>query len=346
MEDFPAREPKTKWSDEQIDFAIKILEKNGSVMEAAKRLGTTSDSLRNAFKRRELPSPSTFLRDCLPEDEVYYESKIINLDKKDKLSWKTHLIIPDAHAKPGVDNDRFYWLGQLIVDKKPDVIVCIGDFADMESLSSYDKGKRSFEGRRYKKDVESVIEAQKILFEPIIEYNETIGREKGVYKPRLVMCLGNHENRINRVTNDSPELDGILSISDLQYEKFGWEVYGFLDRVIIDGIAYSHYFGSGVMNRPIGGEHSAANLIKKQFMSCTAGHSHIRDFSERTRADGKKIVGLVCGCYFDHDEEYASNANALWWRGIVIKNHVDDGEYEPEFINIKTLREMYSETTN
>ena len=33
------------------------------------------------------------------------------------------LIIPDAHAEPNYDNNRFTWLGNLIFEEKPDIIV-------------------------------------------------------------------------------------------------------------------------------------------------------------------------------------------------------------------------------
>ena len=69
---------------------------------------------------------------------------------------KNLLVIPDCHAAPEYDNDRFTALGKFIVDEQPDIIVCLGDFGDMPSLSSYDKGTKGFEGRRFKKDVESV----------------------------------------------------------------------------------------------------------------------------------------------------------------------------------------------
>ena len=76
-------------------------------------------------------------------------------------------------------------------------------------------------------------------------------------------------------------------------------------------------------------------------MSCTAGHSHLRAFAERTRADGVKIQGLVAGCYFEHLESYASTANLLWWRGLVLKHHVQEGQYEPQFIPIESLKHLY-----
>ena len=46
-----------------------------------------------------------------------------------------HFILPDCQVKPGVDTNYLEHIGKYLVEKKPDVIVCIGDFADMPSLS-------------------------------------------------------------------------------------------------------------------------------------------------------------------------------------------------------------------
>ena len=51
---------------------------------------------------------------------------------------KDLLIIPDCHAAPEYDNKRFSALGNFIVEQQPEIIVCLGDLADMPSLSSYD----------------------------------------------------------------------------------------------------------------------------------------------------------------------------------------------------------------
>ncbi len=82
-----------------------------------------------------------------------------------------HLIIPDAQVKEGCDFSYLAHVGKYIVEKKPDTIVCIGDFADMPSLSAYDIGKKSFEGRRYKKDIEVAHEAMAKLLTPLTAYN-------------------------------------------------------------------------------------------------------------------------------------------------------------------------------
>ena len=54
-----------------------------------------------------------------------------------------HAIIPDCQVKDGVDLSYLTWVGKYLAEKKPDVIVNIGDFADMPSLSSYDVGRRA-----------------------------------------------------------------------------------------------------------------------------------------------------------------------------------------------------------
>ena len=59
-----------------------------------------------------------------------------------------HMVIPDCQVTPDTPTDHLRWIGEYMVEKKPDLVVCLGDFADMESLSSYDIGKKSYEGRR------------------------------------------------------------------------------------------------------------------------------------------------------------------------------------------------------
>ena len=38
-----------------------------------------------------------------------------------------HLVIPDTQADPGRPDDHMEWAGHYAVDKKPDVIIHIGD---------------------------------------------------------------------------------------------------------------------------------------------------------------------------------------------------------------------------
>lgn len=258
----------------------------------------------------------------------------------------SHLIIGDPHCKPGVLNKRFEYLGRFIADKKPDVIVCIGDFADMESLCSYDRGKKDFEGRRYNNDINAVHEALNLIQDPTNEYNEQQRRNKKTqYKPRKILTLGNHEQRIERAVECSPELEGTIGYKDLKYKDYGWEVIPYTVPIEIDGVFYCHFFPSGVKGEAVSGVNIASNLLSKMMCSVTVGHCHLFDYATRALPNGKRIHGLSAGCFADlsHIEKYAVNVQYMWFAGLVLKHNVKDGEYDLEIFSMNRLQELYGE---
>lgn len=247
----------------------------------------------------------------------------------------THLVIPDQHAHPDHSNVRFDWLGKLILDLKPDKIINLGDGPDMESLCFYDNDKSDFHLRRYKKDVDSWLEAQDRIWAPT--------RKAKKKKPYSIYTTGNHEARISKaIDRDKVMLEGTISMDDLELEKNWDKVFPFLEIAQEDGVSYAHYFTSGVMGRPVSGMHPAASLITKQFTSCTAGHAHTMDYAMRTDAQGNHVMGLVAGVFQDYIAEWAGPANALWWRGLVIKRNVEGGTYDPQFVSMEALRKEYA----
>lgn len=249
-----------------------------------------------------------------------------------------HLIIPDPHATPGKSNRRAEWIGRLINDVKPDVVVNLGDTADMASLCSYDRGKKSFIGRTYAKDIEVHGDFQERLWNTVRKSKRKL--------PRRVTLIGNHEQRIDRAIETQPELEGVIGYGDLCLDKFYDDVVHYEGStpgsIEIDGIAYAHYMVSGVSGRPISGEHSAYSLLTKTFSSCVVGHSHVLDYCVRTRQDGTKIMGLVAGCYQEHDSDYAGEANKLWWRGVCVLNNVDNGVYDLQTISLASIKKEYA----
>jgi hypothetical protein len=247
---------------------------------------------------------------------------------------KLHLVIPDAHIKPKTSFERVKLIGKLIDDRGPDRVVCLGDWFDMPSLSSYDKARKSFEGRRFIADVAAGNAAMHSL--------------KRSYSHKLLSSdalEGNHEFRIVRAIELSPELDGTISTGMLDWTKIGYEYHPYKGAtpcvISRDGVNYAHFFISGVQGRPISGEHPAHSLLSKQFSSCVAGHSHLRDFAERTTANRRKISGLVAGCFLEHFENYAGEANEIWWSGVVLLHVFPDGSFDPEFISLKRLKDLY-----
>ena len=83
-----------------------------------------------------------------------------------------HMVLPDTQVKPNQSVDHLRWAGKYALEKRPDVIVHIGDHWDMPSLSTYDVGKKGFEGRKYIDDIEAGIRGMDAFFEPIIKYNK------------------------------------------------------------------------------------------------------------------------------------------------------------------------------
>jgi len=249
------------------------------------------------------------------------------------------LVIPDCQIKEGVPLEHLTWAGKAIVDYKPDVVVNLGDFADMPSLSSHDiKGSKYFEGLRYKKDIEAAKEAMKLLLAPLKEAQKAQKESKHkVYKPRMVMTLGNHENRIDRAVNNNPTLEGLISTKDLEYEK-DWEVHGFLHPVFINGVGFSHYFPSGAMGRPTG---SAQQLITKLHQSVVCGHQQGRQVAYGKRADGKSITAIIAGSYYLHNEDYMDSLSNKHWRGLVVLNEVKDGTSDEMFLSVEYLGRKY-----
>ena len=249
------------------------------------------------------------------------------------------LVIPDLQIKLGIPTDHLTWIGRLIADKQPDVIVQIGDFADMPSLSSYDVGKKVFEGRRYIDDVTSVINAQGELFDPLFTLQEKqSNNKKKVYDPRRIITLGNHDERINRAVNEDAKLAGTLSIDDLMFEYYGWEVYPYLDVVSVEGVCFSHYFTSGVAGRPVTSPNA---LITKKHVSCVMGHVQQDGIASQYTAEGKRITGLFAGACYLHDEEYMGPQGNVHWRGVWMLNDVKDGEFEPMQLSLKYLEKKY-----
>lgn len=254
------------------------------------------------------------------------------------------LVIPDCQVKEGTPTEHLTWAGKAIVDYLPDVIVNIGDFADMPSLSSHDiKGSKYFEGLRYKKDIEVAKEAMQTLLKPLRDLQDKQKKNKEkIYRPRMVMTLGNHENRIDRAVNNNPTLEGLISTKDLEYEK-DWEVHGFLRPVFINGVGFNHYWPVGAMGRPAA---SPAAIISKLHMSCVAGHQQGKQIAYGKRADGKAITAVVVGSYYLHDESYMDQLSNRHWRGLLVMNEVNDGQFDELMLSIEYLERKYGDTVN
>jgi hypothetical protein len=239
-----------------------------------------------------------------------------------------HMIIPDCQVKPGVPLDHLRWVGNYIAEKQPDVVIQIGDFSDMPSLNSYNVGKASAEGQRYLNDIETTKQAMNLLMKPI--------RKVKGYAPRMVLTLGNHEDRITRETEANGKFQGVLKLTDLGYAEAGWEVVPFLQPIKVDNISYCHYFVSGAMGRPVS---SARALLTARHSSAVMGHTQLSDIAFHPRSGH---VGIFVGCCYLHDEDYLNPQGNVVRRQIVVLNEVHDGTADPMFVSLRFLKANYA----
>jgi hypothetical protein len=250
-----------------------------------------------------------------------------------------HMVIPDTQVKPNGTVEHLKWAGQYAVEKKPDVIIHLGDHWDMPSLSVYDVGKKSFEGRRYNDDIQAGIEGMKAFLQPIREEQQRLRiNKKKRWNPKLIFTLGNHEQRIERAVEADAKLEGLIGYHDLRLTQFGWEVHDFLAPVVVDGICYSHYFTSGVMGRPVS---SAKLMIQKKMMSTVMGHVQDREIAYARKADGSPVTGLFAGIFYQHDEDYLTPQTNGSWSGIWMFHDVNNGSFNEQPISLQALRRKY-----
>lgn len=254
-----------------------------------------------------------------------------------------HLVIPDTQVKPGVPTDHLSWIGRYIVDHfagEPNVtIVHIGDHADMPSLSSYDKGKKSMEGRRYIEDIAAANAGFDLLNAALLEYNIRQAKNKHAqWWPDRHILLGNHEDRISRACEDDAQIEGLMSLDDLNYKKHGWTVHEYLDPVFLDGVGYCHYWQNTMTGRPLGGQ--AATRLKTIGHSFTMGHQQTLDLAVRF-VRGKAQWGVVAGACYLHDEDYKGPQGNAHWRGIIVKHEVHEGSYDPMLVSLDYLCRRY-----
>jgi len=253
---------------------------------------------------------------------------------------KRAVVIGDTQVKPYHDLSYISDIGNFIKDKRPDYVIMIGDWWDFPSLSSYDKGKKSFEGRRVVEDIAAGHEAMRLLMEPIRKLQQQQKRfHKRVYNPRMIFCAGNHEARFDRLAEDNPELGGLVGTDTLNIEQYGWEVYDFLDPVEVEGIYFVHYLSNPMTGRPYSG--TALNQMKTIGRSFVTGHKQCLDIAIRPTIDNKMQIGIINGASYPHDEGYKGYQGNNHFRGIILLNEMEDGFALPVPVSMGYLKGKY-----
>ena len=254
---------------------------------------------------------------------------------------KTAVVMTCAHSDPSIPNDRFDWLGEFLYDIRPDYVIDLGDGADLKSLNSFDtRYPQAIVAQNYESDIN--------------HYNDAMDRMRRKFRtmkkrrPAFFGFEGNHENRIKKAIANDPRLEGAtygISFSHLQTDVWFDEYHQYNNSAPAifdyDGVSYAHYIASGNYGTAMSGLHHAYGLVQKRHCSTTVGHSHKRSLFFKDDAHPHPTIGLVAGCFKGGEEGWAGQSNMEWWKGVIVKRNVQDGYYEPEFVSLGRLRDVY-----
>ena len=232
---------------------------------------------------------------------------------------RRHFCIPDTQCAPGHPTAHLRWIGKAIAEYEPHVVIHLGDHWDMPSASTWSApGSKAKEGARLFDDIKAGNDAMYLLEASI-----------GKFKPkRKVILRGNHEHRLDRVVENDPKLEGVVGTHLFNDVELGWEVVPYFNgspkAINIDGVVYAHYFANPNTGKPIAG--TIQNRLSKIGASFVQGHQQGLLQGNQQYATGQIRHGIVAGSAYLHDEPYKGMANAHW-RGVVVLNEVDDGQF-------------------
>lgn len=253
---------------------------------------------------------------------------------------RRYFIVPDTQIAPGRQTIHVTWAARAIVDYKPDVVVMLGDWWDMPSLSTHDApGSRQAEGRNVKSDIDAGNEAFALFNAPIqAEIDRLVRNKRKRWTPELHILTGNHEDRITRAIALDPRWDGQLSLDHLQTP--GWTRHPYLKILERDGIKFCHFFPHPHSGRAIGG--TIVNRLNSIGSSFVQGHQQGFLYASRQYPDHVKH-GLVAGrFYLDHESYRAEDVQRTEWSGCVVLNEVWNGQWDLMPLSMNYLRRKYA----
>jgi hypothetical protein len=247
------------------------------------------------------------------------------------------LLFCDRHEQPGFGEDfkEMMWLADLANDKKPHVIVDIGDTQDFLSLCSHQRNE-TWSGKLKPSLAKELEHAAKMY----AAFNKRLK-----HKCRKVVTLGNHEHRLWTFENENPEMHGIPSTiytKDI-LEASGWEWHKYGEYVNIDGVDFTHVPFNG-MGKPVGGDNSCKQLAEKSTRDVVYGHTHALQLVMAHKFGQRSVTAFNGGTMMplNYMPTYAKNTRKEFWHGchiLTIRNGKIDSV---KSYSLEDLREIYS----
>ena len=250
------------------------------------------------------------------------------------------LVIPDRHNDPRHPHRLACttWIARLGSERRPTVVVDLGDAITMDSCSRHDRNE-TLKGR-LKPSIRADLDNHLAMHQAFER-----GRASD-WRPKRIKTRGNHENRLWDFENNHPESEGTHTHEYAQQLlQFGWMERPFGEFAYVEGVAFTHAPING-MGRPMGGKTSTHRAGGMLTSSLVHGHTHqLQIFNDAKMGQQERISVVQAGCALPYGEyeHYASTGPGGWWWGVLMMTVWGGQITDIEAISMLSLRERYSD---
>lgn len=275
--------------------------------------------------------------EAMPEKQININpSYTLRKDTRPKDKPRRVVAIGDLHDAPDQKKHRFRWLGAYCRDKQPDSIIQIGDWLTFDSICKYDPND-TWGGQKQptlKEDLDSAADS----FEA---FEEGLGDDGWLNEKHIT--LGNHEYRLERFANETPEVYGLLQEHLYSiFRDFGWSYSPYGEIYFMDGVGFVHV-PMNEMGKEYGGKTAEKRIAADATFDIVMGHSHKAREHTAPKIGGDFVRVLNIGCAMEdgYVPPYAARSATGWTYGVyelTLRNgHIDSWSH----MSMKELEDLY-----
>lgn len=251
------------------------------------------------------------------------------------------LAIGDLHQDPRHPNrlQVLTRIARYASEQRFDHIVQIGDWSSWDSVNQHDRNDTL--AARHKPSIRQDMEN---LQASLQAWRAGMAPD---YKPRQTICLGNHENRLERFENANPESHQTFTLArDELFLSFGWKPRPYGELVYLEGVAFTHHPVNGA-GRAFGGETGPLRAANKTTVPVVSGHTHRRQLHDSGKIGPVDVISMVeigCALPWGTVESYAKHGITGWWWGVCPMTVQGGAITDVSFVSMLALERDYGAT--
>ncbi len=231
-------------------------------------------------------------------------------------SYKAVLVLPDMHV-PFHDRKTTAAVLEYAADEWWDECVLIGDFLDLNCISTHNTGKpRLVEGQSLGDDYAQGGAVLDAIVKAVRRKN--VGCD-------ITYLEGNHEQRVERLLDCNPVLAEVVEVPrGLELKRRGIKWVRSWSRGDVHRIGNAHFHHGLYTNL-----HHAKKTVEAFGVPIYYGHTHdIQGYSKVLRGRDHTIEGASLGCLCNYEQSYKRGGPDRWQQSISVFQVFPDGYFQ------------------